>query len=148
MTRCFIQVKCNCMTWWVMAENYECGRTSTIKVNSLWPHEALWWHRYGSTFVQLMAFCLKAPSHHLSWSLLMNNQLSLLAFHWQQFHWNCSWYLYVQSLWLLDVWKYCYIFQLKTSQNVKFWCFDTLRWESELNVNQRTVYLTCCVSYS
>ena len=33
---------------------------------SLWPSDAIWWHRSGSTLAQVMACCLKAPSHYLN----------------------------------------------------------------------------------
>ena len=32
---------------------------------SLWPSVAIWWHRSGSTLVQVMAWCRQAPSHYL-----------------------------------------------------------------------------------
>ena len=35
-------------------------------VNSMQPSDALWWHRSGSTLVQVMACCLMAPSHCLN----------------------------------------------------------------------------------
>ena len=38
----------------------------TYLVNSLWPGDAIWWHRSASTLVQVMACCLTAPSHHLN----------------------------------------------------------------------------------
>ena len=37
----------------------------TKKVNSLWPNDAIWWHRSGSTLAQVMACCLTASSHYL-----------------------------------------------------------------------------------
>ena len=35
-------------------------------INSLWPSDAIWRHRFGSTLVQVMACCLTAPSHYLN----------------------------------------------------------------------------------
>ena len=35
-------------------------------VNSLWPSDAIWWHRSGSTLAQVMPCCLMAPSHYLN----------------------------------------------------------------------------------
>ena len=35
-------------------------------VNLLWPSDAIWWHIFGSTLVQVMACCLTAPSHYLN----------------------------------------------------------------------------------
>ena len=43
-----------------------------LRVNSLWPRDAIWWHRSGSTLAQVMACCLMAPSHYLNqyWLIL------------------------------------------------------------------------------
>ena len=35
-------------------------------VNSLWPSDAIWRQRSGSTLAQVMACCLTAPSHYLN----------------------------------------------------------------------------------
>ena len=35
-------------------------------VNSLWPSDAIWQQRPGSTLAQVMACCLTAPSHYLN----------------------------------------------------------------------------------
>ena len=35
-------------------------------INSLWPSNAIWWQRSGSTLAQVMACCLTAPSHYLN----------------------------------------------------------------------------------
>ena len=35
-------------------------------VNSVWPSDAIWWHVTGSTWAQIMACCLMAPSHYLN----------------------------------------------------------------------------------
>ena len=35
-------------------------------VNSLWPSDAIWQQRSGSTLAQVMACCLTAPSHYLN----------------------------------------------------------------------------------
>ena len=37
-----------------------------IVINSLWPNDAIWQYRYGSTLAHTMAFCLTAPSHYLN----------------------------------------------------------------------------------
>ena len=36
------------------------------RVNSLWPSDAIWWQRSGSTLAQVMTCCLMAPSHYLN----------------------------------------------------------------------------------
>ena len=33
---------------------------------SLWPSDAIWWHRSRSTLAQVMGCCLTAPSHYLN----------------------------------------------------------------------------------
>ena len=43
--------------WW------ECR---TLSFNSLWPSDAIWRQRSGSTLAQVMACCLTAPSHYLN----------------------------------------------------------------------------------
>ena len=35
-------------------------------IKSVWPSDAIWWHRSGSTLAQVMACCLMAPSHYLN----------------------------------------------------------------------------------
>ena len=32
-----------------------------MHINSLWPSDAIWWHRSGLTLAQIMACCLMAP---------------------------------------------------------------------------------------
>ena len=52
-------------------------------VNSLWPSDAMWQQRTGSTLAQVMACCLTAPSHYL-------NQCSFTIFkvNWYSFEYN------------------------------------------------------------
>ena len=38
----------------------------TVIINSLWPSDATWRQRSGSTLAQVMACCLTAPSHYLN----------------------------------------------------------------------------------
>ena len=49
--------------WW---PSFTDGYMHPQWVNSLWPSEAVWWQRSGSTLVQVMACCLTAPSHYLN----------------------------------------------------------------------------------
>ena len=47
------------------------------EVNSLWPSDAIWWHRSESTFAQVMAFsCQTAPRHYLNqcWLIISKDQ--------------------------------------------------------------------------
>ena len=52
----------------------------TLTVNSLWPSDAILWHRSGSTLAQVMACCLTAASHYL-------NQCWLII---SKVHWHSS----------------------------------------------------------
>ena len=46
-----------------------------VWVNSLWPSDAKWRHRFGSTLAQVMACCLTAPSHYLNQCWLHMNEV-------------------------------------------------------------------------
>ena len=35
-------------------------------INPLWPSDTIWWYRSWSTLIQIMACCLRAPSHYLN----------------------------------------------------------------------------------
>ena len=47
-------------------------------VNSLWPSDAIWRQRSGSTLAQVMAWCLTAPSHCLNQCWLI---ISMVQWH-------------------------------------------------------------------
>ena len=59
-----------------------------VSVNPFWPTDAIWWHRTESNLVQVMAFCLMAPSHYLKqcwliiskvqWHLFVGNFIEIL----------------------------------------------------------------------
>ena len=53
------------------------GITRPQRVNSLWPNDAIWRHRSGSTLAQVMACCLTAPSHHLNQCWLIISKIQL-----------------------------------------------------------------------
>ena len=42
--------------------------------NSLWPDNAIWRNRSGSTLARVMAYCLMAPSHYLNQCWLLINE--------------------------------------------------------------------------
>ena len=44
-------------------------------LNSLWPSDAIWRQRSGSTLAQVMACCLLAPSHYLNQRWLIINEI-------------------------------------------------------------------------
>ena len=45
-------------------------------LNSLWPSDAIWRQRHGSTLAQVMAWCRQAPSHYLNqcWLIISKAQ--------------------------------------------------------------------------
>ena len=54
---------------------YTC--TSAVSsFDTLWPSDAMWWHRTGSTLAQVMACCLTAPSHYLNKYWFINSKVS------------------------------------------------------------------------
>ena len=69
-------------------------------VNTLWPSDAIWWHRSGSTLAQVMAWCLKAPSHYLN-QCWLKHQRGPVAFSWEWFHKKCQRYLSLIPVWKL-----------------------------------------------
>ena len=54
-------------------------------LNSLWPSDAIWQHRYASTLAQVMAWCLVAPSHYLSRCWLIISEVL-----WHSHESNCT----------------------------------------------------------
>ena len=50
--------------------------------NILWPSDAIWWLKFGSTLAQIIACCLTAPSYHL-------NQDWLSLTHWGRVTHTC-----------------------------------------------------------
>ena len=58
------------------------NESATFHINSLWPSDAIWRPRSGSTLAQVMACCRTVSSHYLNqcW------QWGLVAFTWRQFH--------------------------------------------------------------
>ena len=56
-------------------------------INSLWPSGIVWHHRTESTLVQVLACCLKVPSHYLNqWWFIIWHQRGCVAFPWEQYH--------------------------------------------------------------
>ena len=58
-----------------------------LNIISLWPSDAIWRHRSGSTLAQVMACCLMAPSHYLNqcWLVISEIHSSISIFrltHW------------------------------------------------------------------
>ena len=62
--------------------SYIHAREWHVEGNSLQPGDTIWPHRSGSTLVQVMAWCLAAPSHYLNqrW-LIINGCCDKLTFH-------------------------------------------------------------------
>ena len=53
----------SCWTHWVGVLHWS---SCLLSINSLWPSDAIWRQRSGSTLAQVMACCLMAPSHYLN----------------------------------------------------------------------------------
>ena len=58
-----------------------------LNFNSLWPSDAIWDQVTWSTLVQVMAWCLSAPSHYLNQCWLITGRSCST---WGQFHRKCS----------------------------------------------------------
>ena len=71
-------------------------------INSLWPSDAIWRQRSGSTLAQVMACCLTAPSHYLNqcWLIISEVQWHFVL---GQFHKGCLNHQSLTSIWKLHV---------------------------------------------
>ena len=56
----------NTNTFWCFLKQIHRWSLHVMSINSLWPRDAVWRHRSGSTLAQVMAWCLIAPSHYLN----------------------------------------------------------------------------------
>ena len=70
------------------------ARENKNNINSLYASDAIWWHRSGSSLVEVMAWCLTAPSHYLN-QFFFSHQWGSVAFTWEQFYSECSSYYFV-----------------------------------------------------
>ena len=69
--------------WWKWALNqwllsslvYIIRLTERIYFNSLWPSDAIWRHKSGSTLAQAMACCLTASYHYLNQCWLISSEV-------------------------------------------------------------------------
>ena len=71
-------------------------------LNSLWPSDAIWRQRSGSTLAQVMACCLTAASHYLN-QMLTDHQWSPVTFILGQFHKRCLNRQLLKHVWKLHV---------------------------------------------
>ena len=62
-----------------------------IFFNSLWPSDAIWWHRSRSTLAQVMAWWL-TTTKPLPQPILTYHKWSFVVFTWQQIYWRHSRY--------------------------------------------------------
>ena len=71
-----------------------------LQINSLWPSDAIWRQRSGSTLAQVMACCLTAPSHYLNqcWLIISEVQVTFIL---GQFHKRCLNHQSLKSVWKL-----------------------------------------------
>ena len=70
--------------------------------NPLWPSNAKWQKRSGSTEAQVMACCLMAPSHYLNqcWLIISEVQYTFIL---GQFHKRCLNHQSLKSVWKLHI---------------------------------------------
>ena len=59
--------------YWKLLPMFLHQKTSRNAFNSLWPSDAIWRHKSGSTLAQEMACCLTAPSHYLNHCWLISS---------------------------------------------------------------------------
>ena len=96
----------------------------------LTPWDAIWRHGSGSTLVQVMACCLKAPSHYLNQYWLINSEVL-----WHSPEGNsqeCSRYLSLTRVWKLQItaasprgqWLNVYKLASILSPPQAFWCLN------------------------
>ena len=67
-------------------------------VNSLWPSDALRWHKFGSALAQVMACCLMAPRHNLNQCWLTSNGSWCMGIKGEMSGTVCvtfTWYMYI-----------------------------------------------------
>ena len=78
-----------CLNWWSKEPGHQLpwywpsffstGIFVINGVNSLWPSDAIWRQRSGSTLAQVMACCLKASSHYLNQCWLIISRVQWLS---------------------------------------------------------------------
>ena len=56
---------------WCHIRSHLAKVSRSLVLNSLWPGDAIWRHGTGSILAQVMACCLTAPIHYLSWCWLI-----------------------------------------------------------------------------
>ena len=61
-------------------QNYQSVRR--LLLNSLWPSDTIWWHRFGSKLSQVMACCLTAPNYYLNQCWLVINGFMTFPWGW------------------------------------------------------------------
>ena len=62
---------------------FQCNYQKTNAAILLWPSDALWWQKSGSTLIQLMAYCMMASSHKLNHCWLI---VKYSLWHWLESH--------------------------------------------------------------
>ena len=105
-----------------------------VSINSLWPSDAIWWHRYGATLAQVIAWCPMAPIQYLN-----QNCIFISVVLWRSYKCNFA-PSYYSVGW---VWKLCFKITAsgywvkhvpaellrKTKDTFAFFClFPTLRY--------------------
>ena len=64
---CYVIIHpCHTFKYSVCKPPLKLGHGWLAHLNSLWPSDGIWPHRYWSTLAHVMAYCLTAPSHYLN----------------------------------------------------------------------------------
>ena len=81
-----------------------------LGLNSLWPSDAIWRQRSGSTLAQVTAFCLTAPSHYLNqcWLIIIWSPVTCIV---GQNHKTCCNHQSLKSMWKLHISNFIQISQ-------------------------------------
>ena len=109
--------KYNGKIYWMML-NINIHRTEIHKLvlNSMWPNDATWQQRSGSTLAQVMAWCLTATSHYL-------NQCWQISIKFPRGQWvNWTWWVMKQCL----QYKMCPNYDYTTLPK-RLWCLSLFK---------------------
>ena len=108
-------------------------------INTLWPSNAIWRHRSGSTLAQVMAL-LPDGTKPLPEPMLTYHHWRLIAFTWRQFHKECSRNVSLTWVWTLQGQNYNHISQGAMSLNYGTWVSGHLKsgvtWQAKLTTKK------------
>ena len=108
----------------------------TSCINLLWPSDAIWQHRSGSTLAQVMACCLKAPSHYLNQCWLIINGIL----------WYSPCNNFTSSAWDISTWYEFenYNFEITATSPRGQWVNSALHHQMYCDGMTQLVMMLCC----